>query len=51
MQFAAIDEPFQQLQMKEEIGKAKFISFFIQTLPLNCIAIFYPDTTLKLHRN
>jgi hypothetical protein len=28
MQLAAIDELFQQLQMKIEIGKAKFINFF-----------------------
>jgi hypothetical protein len=39
MRFAAIDKPFQQLQMKKEIGKAKFINFF------------YTDATLKLHRN
>jgi hypothetical protein len=39
LQFAAINEPFQQLQMKKEIGKAKFIDFCIQTLPLNCIEI------------
>ena len=39
MRFAAIDEHFQQL-ISKEIGKAKFIDFFIQALPLNCIEIW-----------
>jgi hypothetical protein len=39
MWFAAIEKPFQQLQMRKEIGKADFIDF--------CSSRCY----LKLHRN
>jgi hypothetical protein len=33
VRFAAIDEPFQQLQLEKEIGKAKFIDFLSRGYP------------------